>query len=154
MKKVLLAVPVLAAVALAGCGGDAGCTSQPADIANNAIGRTCSAAPNTIAEIPVPICGTCASPSCPGSTFRRDPLDNSFFVDINPVVQECEENRGCGLDPGCTRGISCRVTVPADVPSDTTVDVLYGGIDVGDFIVSNTPSNNCGIASAALEFQP
>lgn len=122
MNKRLLPVLALAASALlAACGADeSACTSRDADLAASSIvPARCTAAAGSTVSIPVNLCPRCSDTraGCQAE-FRGD------AIEIAPVFFECEEDRGCPIDPACennpaTRSVNCAVAIPAGTPADT-----------------------------------
>jgi hypothetical protein len=125
MKRLLALAPA-ALVVLAGCGADT-CSSKPAQVAQIA---PCSVAPGATVAVPVQLCGHCtdSSPTC-----QAEFLNNQF--EFAPVFQECQEQRGCPVDPACANApVTCTVTAPTTPGSYPVIDASttqqVGTIDV------------------------
>jgi hypothetical protein len=150
MKKVLALTATAVAMVLVGCGSETkSCSTTDAQLAVSGgppVAR-CAVAPGQTVTIPVRLCANCAqsSPSCPGSEWRVTNLGT--FVDINPVLRECEEDRGCAIGGSCDLNPStnCAVAIPANA-SPGTYPVVYKGEDVGEIVVG--ASAGCTFAFA------
>jgi hypothetical protein len=112
--KPLFALASAAALALAGCGADT-CTSKPAQVAQIA---SCSVAPGATVSVPVQLCGQCtdSSPTC-----QAEFLSGEF--QFAPAFQECQEQRGCPVQPGCANlSVTCTITAPSTPGSYSVID--------------------------------
>jgi hypothetical protein len=113
MKRLLALAPA-ALVVLAGCGADT-CTSKAAQVQQIA---PCSVAPGSTVAVPVQLCGQCtdSAPSC-----QAEFLNGEF--QFAPAFQECQEQRGCAIQPGCANSpVTCTITAPTAPGSYPVID--------------------------------
>jgi len=119
MTRLVLLVPTLAALLLAGC-GPSGCSSTPAPINSAAITNGCSSlAANAAVTINVPLCPPCTdtSPACSGEVVGGN------TIELSPTVQQCSDNSGCDTTGCSVSGVTC--TVSPNLVAGTTYTVTY-----------------------------
>jgi hypothetical protein len=128
----------VAALALAGCGGDT-CESQPAAVTptNQA---SCTVAPNTPLTFNVQLCPSCTdtSPSCTADLVGQE-------IHLDPVVQQCQANQGCDITQACQISpVACPVNT-ALLPGSYTVQYLTanGNLASRDVTVAPGGSTSC-----------
>ena len=148
LRPQIVAVAAGAALLLSGCGEDAAsCTapqSNPAQLAaRGALPSSCTVAPGNRISIPVRLCPRC-SDSRPGcqAEFLND------AVEIDPTFQECEEDRGCALNPGCElrdNTVNCSVTIPAGTPPGSYPIIYAASGQTGGDVEVGT-SSSCSFA--------
>lgn len=147
--NVRLVCAAAAAALLAACGsGDSACTSRDADLAASSVTpASCTATPGSTVTIPVNLCPRCSDTraSCQAE-FRGGQIE------IAPIFFECEESRGCAINPACennaARQTACTVSIPAGT-APGSYDIVNAGTvtKVGDLDVSAGPAS-CSFALA------
>jgi hypothetical protein len=147
MRKLLLAVAPAAALALGGCGVESkSCQTQPATLTSLAAG--CTLAPNSNVSVLVQArCESCShtQPSCVGETVGG-------VVELNPVFQDCEEDRGCSNTGSCPFGaFPCTFRTPATGSSVTVQfpSTAPGGLTTIQLPVASGGQTSCSVALTA-----
>lgn len=149
MKKRLVLSAALAAL-LAACGSDdSACVTRDAELAAGAVvPGTCTASAGSTVTIPVNLCPKCSDTraSCQAEFIGGQ-------VEIAPIFFECEESRGCAINPSCennplTRRVNCTVSVPSGTTPGQydIVNAGTGGTRVGSLdVTGGAPSCAFGI---------
>ena len=145
MNTRLVLAATAAAALLAACGSeDSACISRDAELAAGAVVPTsCTASPGSSVTIPVNLCPKCSDTraSCQAE-FRNGQIE------IAPIFFECEESRGCAINPACennaARRANCTVVIPAGTQPGSYDIVNAGTVEVvGGLAVTSGPSS-CG----------
>ena len=132
--RIVTAAAALAAALLAGCGSDgSACSSRDADLAASAVTPSnCTAAAGSTVSIPVNLCPKCSDTraSCQAEFLNG-------VIEVAPVFFECEENRGCQLNPSCennpaTRRVNCQVSIPASASGSIPIIAATGRVGTLD----------------------
>jgi hypothetical protein len=143
MRKLALALAVPALLAVAGCGADTkSCTPVGAQLERVPSG--CTLAAGTTVQLFVRAhCDSCShtQPRCKGESVGG-------AIELNPLFQECTEDRACS--GSCTFGsFPCEFTTPlADGPLEVTYpSTSAGGLSSITVNVSSTGSTSCAVAA-------
>jgi hypothetical protein len=146
MKRLLVAAIPVAALVVAGCGADSkSCTTSSAQLAAGSAVQSCAVAPGGTASMRVRLCPRCSdsSPTCV-TEFRNN------AVEIDPILRECEEDRGCAIGDACENDpaknqTTCSVSIPAGTPAGIyPVYLSSTGAQVSEVEVG--PGGGCAFA--------
>ena len=134
MKRLALALALGPTVLLAACGGTA-CTSSPATPQNTS-NPSCSVAAGQLVTVNVALCGKCtdSAPSCQAEFVNGQ-------LEVQPVVQQCQEQAGCPIAASCdiTPPVAtCTVTIPAGTNSPVTLVVVGNATYTGTVNITGT----------------
>jgi hypothetical protein len=138
MKRLLaFALLPAALAALAGCGGTA-CTSSAATATTTS--PQCTVASGSTTTFSVTLCAKCSdsSPSCVAE------LRPGNRVEVQPTVQQCQENAGCAVN-GCNSQVpTATCTLNASLaPGSYELDLVTDNPVQGTLTVSASGSSSC-----------
>jgi hypothetical protein len=141
MKRLLAVALPAAALALAGCGGDT-CSSAAAPLQDLVGGKTCNVTPGQVATFTIQLCGKCtdSAAACQAEFVNGQ-------IEIAPVVQQCQAQKGCSITPECAvqpPTATCSLTIPSSVTAGTTISVQASDQNGTTVVVPDVVATNGG----------
>jgi hypothetical protein len=150
MKRLLVAAVAAVALVVAGCGADSkSCTTSSAQLAAGSAVQSCTVPAGGTANIQVRLCPRCSdsSPSCV-TEFRNN------AIEIDPILRECEEDRGCPIGDACENDpaknrVTCTVAIPSSASGTIPVFLSSTGSQVAQVDVGSDAGCSFALAGSA-----